>query len=78
MPTSQDIQMREYLRHFNLAGPVVATKSDKVSRNELNKALGTIRKTLSLDETEKVFPVSALKREGVKELMEELYAIYNL
>ncbi len=77
VPTSQDIQMREYLRHFNLAGPVVATKSDKVSRNELNKALGTIRKTLSLDETEKVFPVSALKREGVKELMEELYAIYN-
>ena len=78
VPTKQDVQMREYLSHFHLAGPVVATKADKVSRNELGKALTVIRKTLSMPGADKVLPVSVLKRTGVSELMEEIYAIYNL
>ena len=71
-PTAQDIQMYEWIRHFGLDGLVVATKADKVSRNEMNKNLAVIRKTLGLKEGDKVVPVSALKRTGVDQLMEQL------
>ena len=36
-PSAQDVQMYEYLRHYGLDGIVVATKADKVSRNEQAK-----------------------------------------
>ena len=74
-PSAQDIQMYEYLRFHGLDGVVVATKADKVSRNELQKCIAVIRKTLSLSETDIVIPVSALKRTGHDKLlavMEEL------
>ena len=74
-PSAQDIQMYEYLRFHGLDGVVVATKADKVSRNELQKCIAVIRKTLSLSETDIVIQVSALKRTGHDKLlavMEEL------
>lgn len=46
-PTAQDVQMYDYLRHYGLDGIVVATKADKVSRNEAQKNVAVIRKTLS-------------------------------
>ncbi|MBQ9931179.1 MAG: YihA family ribosome biogenesis GTP-binding protein [Firmicutes bacterium] len=77
-PTAQDIQMYEWIRHFGLDGLVVATKADKVSRNEMNKNLAVIRKTLGLKEGDKVVPVSALKRTGVDQLMEQLDGLLGL
>ncbi len=77
-PSKQDIQMTEYLRHYNLDGFVVATKADKVSRNELNKNLNQIRKTLNLSKDDRVIPVSVLKKTGYEELMEAMDAIYQL
>lgn len=74
-PSAQDVQMYEYLRHYGLDGIVVATKADKVSRNEAQKCLAVIRRTLSLGAEDLVIPVSALKRSGQEELlrvMEEL------
>ena len=74
-PSAQDVQMYEYLRHYGLDGIVVATKADKVSRNEAQKCLAVIRRTLSLGPEDLVIPVSALKRNGQEELlrvMEEL------
>lgn len=71
-PSAHDIQMYEWIRHYGFDGIVVATKADKVSRNEMAKCLGVIRKTLRLSPEDKVIPVSALKRTGYEELMEEL------
>ncbi len=36
-PSKQDVQMYDYLTHYGLDGLVVATKADKVSRNEMTK-----------------------------------------
>ena len=47
-PSKQDVQMYEYLKHFGLDGLVVATKSDKISRNEMQKNLARIRKVLGM------------------------------
>lgn len=77
-PSKQDVQMTEYLKHYRLDGFVVATKADKVSRNELSKNISVIRKTLNLSKEDQVIPVSALKKTGYDELMEAIDAIYQL
>ena len=74
-PSKQDIQMYDYLRHYGLDGVVVATKADKVSRNEMQKCISVIRKTLGLSMEDKVIPVSALKRTGYEELLDEIEKI---
>lgn len=71
-PSAQDVQMYEYLRHYRLDGIVVATKADKVSRNEMQKALGVIRRTLQLGAEDMVIPVSSLKHSGHDKLLEEM------
>ncbi len=71
-PSAQDIQMYEWLKHYGFDGIVVATKSDKISRNEMTKNISEIRKTLGLSPEDKVIPVSALKRTGYDKFMEEL------
>ena len=71
-PSAQDQQMYEYLRHYGMDGIVVATKADKVSRNELQKCMKTIRQTLKLRPEDLVIPVSALKKSGCEELLTEI------
>lgn len=69
-PSKQDVEMYEYLRYYGLDGIVVATKADKVSRNQIQKQIRQIRKTLKLAEEDIVIPVSALKRTGCGELLD--------
>jgi GTP-binding protein len=71
-PSAQDVQMYQWLRHYGYDGIVVATKSDKISRNEMAKNISEIRKTLGLTPEDKVIPVSSLKRTGYDMLLEEL------
>ena len=71
-PSKQDVQMYEYLRHYGLDGIVVATKADKVSRNELNRNIALIRKTLGMAKEDVVVPCSALKKTGQEELLLEI------
>lgn len=71
-PSAQDVQMYEYLRHYGLDGLVVATKADKVSRNEMQKCMKTIRQTLKLGPDDLIIPVSALKRQGHDNLLAEI------
>ena len=69
-PSKQDVEMYEYLRYYGLDGIVVATKADKVSRNQIPKQLKQIRQTLKLGKEDIVIPVSALKRTGYEELLD--------
>lgn len=76
-PSKQDVEMYQYLRHYGLDGIVVATKADKVSRNEMQKCIKQIRTTLKLSQDDIVVPISSLKRTGhdqLLEIMEELLA----
>ena len=69
-PSAQDKQMHAYLEHFGLGGVIVATKADKISRNQLQKQINMIRKSLQLAPEDQVVPVSALKRTGQQELLD--------
>lgn len=68
-PSAQDVQMYDYLKYYHLDGIVVATKADKVSRNEMQKCMSVIRKTLDMSKEDVIIPVSALKRSGQDELL---------
>ena len=74
-PSKQDVEMYNYLRHYGLDGIVVATKADKVSRNQLPKHIKEIRQTLKLSQEDKVIPVSALKKTGYEELLEVMESL---
>lgn len=69
-PSAQDAEMYNYLRHYGLDGVIVATKADKISRNQLAGQIKLIRQTLKLSADDKVIPVSALKRTGYEELID--------
>ena len=71
-PTAQDRQMYEYLKYYGLDGIVVATKSDKLSSNELRKNLSVIKKELSLSSRDILIPASALKKSGVEEIFKAM------
>ena len=61
----------EQLKHVKgLDGVIVATKADKVSRNQIPKQIKMIRQTLRLEKDDIVIPVSALKRTGYEELLD--------
>ena len=48
-PTKQDLQLHEWLEHSNKPQLIVATKSDKLSNNELRKNLEHIARVLDDD-----------------------------
>ncbi len=68
-PSAQDRQMYEYLQYYGLDGLVVATKADKVSKNELAKNIAVIRRELKLNKGDRVIPVSALHKTGTEEVL---------
>lgn len=74
-PSKQDVAMYGYLRHYGLNGPVVATKADKISRNQTARQLKTIRQTLGLGQDDVVIPVSSLKKTGYEELLDAMESI---
>lgn len=76
-PSALDVQMYEYLRYYGLDGIVVATKADKISRNQQQKSLQMIRKKLDMRKGDQIIPVSALKKTGQEQLLDAIEAILN-
>lgn len=74
-PSKQDVQMYDYLKHYDLDGIVVATKADKISRNQYQKSEKVIRQTLGMKPEDKVIPISSLKKTGHEKLLEEIERI---
>ncbi|MGI6204513.1 MAG: ribosome biogenesis GTP-binding protein YihA/YsxC [Anaerovoracaceae bacterium] len=70
-PTALDVQMYDYMKYYGLDGLIVATKADKLSNNQKNRALDVIRVTLGAGDA-KIIPVSALKKTGAGELTDEI------
>lgn len=68
-PTAQDKQMYEYLQYYHLDGIVIATKADKISKNELNKNIANIRKQLNMSGDDIIIAVSTLNKTGVNEVL---------
>jgi len=74
-PTENDIMMKQWLEHYEIPILLVATKTDKVSRNEKNKNIAVIKKTLNLSPDQLPIAFSAESGEGLAEVKEALEEI---
>lgn len=63
-PTQDDKLMLEWLRHYQETVVVIATKTDKLSKRELEANLEMIYRELSLTEEDVLVPFSTKSQEG--------------
>lgn len=66
-PTEQDVQMYEYVSHFNLPVLVIATKADKVKSSKRHQHKEQIASTLDMYEDDHLVVYSSETKEGKKE-----------
>lgn len=64
MPTDLDKQMFDYLAENEIPSAVILTKTDKISRSELNNAINKISKDIRFNK-DLIIPTSASKKIGV-------------
>ena len=72
-PTSDDILMYEWIKHYGYNIVVVATKSDKISNNDLFKSKKTITDTLKLTDNDEFYFFSSLNKKRKDELIDNLF-----
>ncbi|MDD3652629.1 MAG: ribosome biogenesis GTP-binding protein YihA/YsxC [Desulfotomaculaceae bacterium] len=68
-PTTQDIQMYDWLKYNGISVLVVTTKADKLSRSKLLGSIQVIRDNLSMPPEDALVPFSAVTGRGRKELL---------
>jgi len=73
-PMPSDIKMFQWLVAKGLFVLVIATKADKLSRNEQKKSLSNMQKTLGIEEIN-ILPYSSVKNEGRLELLDAIAAV---
>ncbi len=69
-PTHDDITMYEYAKYYEIPVIVVATKEDKLKRNDLKKNEKIIKETLKFDKKDYFVRFSSLKKVGINEVWE--------
>ncbi|MGB5823277.1 MAG: ribosome biogenesis GTP-binding protein YihA/YsxC [Proteocatella sp.] len=75
-PKEEDVLMFEFVRHYNIPVSIIATKSDKVTRNDAANSKRVITKKMRLV-GEPILPISALKKTGVTEIWDHILEIYK-
>jgi GTP-binding protein len=70
-PTESDTVMKKWLDHCRIPNAVVLTKTDKISRNQLNTALHTSAETLN---TKEIIPFSAVTGSGKDTILTRIRA----
>jgi GTP-binding protein len=73
-PTKLDLQLHEWLEHSAKPRLIVATKSDKLSNNELKESLGRVKRVFSED---RVIAFSARSGRGRDEIWRAIESATN-
>ena len=69
-PTKQDVEMYRLLYQKGFNPLIIATKTDKLSRNEKKQKLSGIGRVLGAESDTPILPFSALNRDGKEEIWE--------
>jgi GTP-binding protein len=72
-PNEDDLLMYSWIKHYGYNCMIISTKSDKLNKNELRKSEKIIRETLKIDDKEKIYFYSSLKKVGKEELLDYIY-----
>jgi GTP-binding protein len=73
-PTESDRTMKEWLDHHSIPNAVVLTKTDKLSKNELSKALRTSAQILKTKETIAFSAVTGFGKDTILKRIREAIA----
>ncbi|WP_312699103.1 ribosome biogenesis GTP-binding protein YihA/YsxC [Sedimentibacter sp.] len=79
-PSSNDIQMYDWIKSCGYTGYVIASKADKLSKSQQMKSVSIIKKTLKISDNNVIFPFSATSKAGVEQiwtLFENILGIEN-
>ena len=69
-PTEDDRLMYDWIESQGFEPVIIATKSDKLKKNEKPKALKLIRETFGLKEDSLIIPVSSENKSGISDIHE--------
>ena len=76
-PNQNDIQMYEWCVNYGFNPIIVATKSDKIKRSQLQKQIKQIKDALQVVDGTPVIPFSALNKSGRDEIWEYIDMMYE-
>ncbi|MEG0296501.1 MAG: ribosome biogenesis GTP-binding protein YihA/YsxC [Clostridium sp.] len=76
-PTEDDVLMHEWIKHFGYDVIVVATKSDKLSNNQIPKSKKLIMETLNLSKEDKLYFFSSLNKKNKDQMLDLLFDNLN-
>lgn len=71
-PTIDDVLMYEYLKHFNKKVVVIATKADKLSKNQIAHNQKRVKDVLKLSKEDRLIVVSSETRFGLENVYDYL------
>lgn len=77
-PTGDDVQMYEYVKYYKLPVIVVATKEDKLKRNELKKFEKRIKEKLGFDESDHFIRFSSFSKTGIDQAWQVIYDLCDV
>lgn len=70
-PTEDDVLMYRWLEYYQIKPLVIASKSDKLSKNQLNRSMKTLKNTLDLDDESYIF-FSATTKKGKEKIWQKI------
>ncbi len=74
-PTNDDVLMYNYLKYYGIPVTIVATKSDKVSKNNYEKSKRVIQDTLNMVEGDELILFSTISKIGKQEIHNKISEI---
>ena len=76
-PTREDKDMYAWIKSAGFNGIVIATKSDKLNRNQAAQQIKLIRKELGMEKDDVIIQVSSQNRDGKYEFWETINALFE-
>lgn len=76
-PNQNDIQMYEWCVNYGFNPIIIATKSDKIKRSQLQRQIKQIKDALQVVDGTPVIPFSALNKSGRDEIWEYIDMMYE-
>ena len=76
-PSANDKLMYSWVREQGFKPIIIATKLDKINRSQVPKHIKMLKESLNLEKDTKVFPFSALNKQGREEIIEEIENLIN-
>ncbi|MCI8508118.1 MAG: YihA family ribosome biogenesis GTP-binding protein [Lachnospiraceae bacterium] len=74
-PSANDKMMYDWIVHNGFTPVIIATKSDKIKRSQLQKNLKSIRMKLEMPKEDIIFPYSALSKQGREEILDYIESV---